>query len=193
MFRSARAGENAVNRIFYPLALFAAIAMGAVLVLGLYLHSLELRNPLDVEAQRIATVHRLTGIMAAVLVLFVESVVVTYFVGTNRWCKEVSETYRLGDKFTAASTLLKRRAFPISFVGMLIVVGIAALGAASDPGVRLSADAVWADVHLGAALVGIALIVGGFFLQSSYIAGNHDVIEQIMAEVKRIRTERGLE
>jgi hypothetical protein len=181
-----------VNRIFYPLAVLAAVGMSAVMVLGLYLHSLGVRNS-DDFVMSIATAHRLSGILAAVFVLFVESIVVTYFVGTNRWCKEVSETYRLGEKFTAASTNLKRRAFPISFVGMLIMVGIAALGAASDPGVRLSADAMWADVHLGAALLGIALIVGGFFLQAGYIQDNHDVIEQVMGEVKRIRSERGLE
>lgn len=181
-----------MNRIFFPLALTAAVVMGSVMVLGLYLHSLGVRNP-EESVQSFATAHRLLGIVAAVVVLFVESIVVTYFIGTSRWCKEVSETYRLGEKFTAASTHLKRRAFPISVTGMLVVVVIAALGAASDPGVRLSADAIWADVHLGAALLGLALIVGGFFLQSGYIQGNHDVIEQVMAEVKRIRSERGLE
>lgn len=182
-----------MNRIFYPLALMGALALSSVMVLGLYVHSHDIRNPRDKDAQRLATVHRLSGIATGVFVLFVESVVVTYFVGTNRWCKEVSETYRLGDRFVTTSTHLKRRAFPISFLGMLIIVGIAALGAAADPGVRLRADAIWADVHLGASLVGITLIVGGFFLQSGYIRGNHEVIEQVMAEVKRIRSERGLQ
>lgn len=179
-------------RIFYPLALMGALAMIAVMVLGLFVHEHDMHNPLDKEGRRLATVHRLSGISAGVFVLFVESVVVTYFVGTNRWCKEVSETYRLGNRFVIASTELKRRAFPIAFVGMLIIVGISALGAAADPGMRGRVDEVWADVHLGAALLGIALIVGGFFLQSGFIRGNHEVIEEVMAEVKRIRSERGL-
>ncbi|MCE9605751.1 MAG: hypothetical protein K8U03_12725 [Planctomycetia bacterium] len=190
-----------MNRIFYPLALLGAVALSSVMVLGLYLHSYDIRNPRDIEAQRLATVHRLSGIAAGVLVLLVESVVVTYFVGTNRWCKEVSETYRLGDRFVSESTRLKRKAFPISFVGMLIVVGIAALGGAADPGsslsrdllLRFGGDVAWADFHLLASLLGITLIVGGFFLQSNYIRSNHAVIEGVMAEVKRIRSERGLD
>lgn len=181
-----------MNRIFYPLALLGALALGGVLVLGLYLHAHDIRDHLDREAQRLATVHRLSGIAAGVFVLFVESVVVTYFVGTSRWCKEVSETYRLGDEFVRTSTELKRKAFPISLVGMLIVVAISAFGAAADPGVRLRVDEVWADIHLIVALGGISLIIGGFFFQSHYIRGNHQVIEQVMAEVKRIRSERGL-
>ena len=49
-----------------------------------------------------ATIHRLTGMAAALGVVFVESVVVTYFIGTSRWCKEVSETYQLDSKRVAA-------------------------------------------------------------------------------------------
>ena len=46
------------------------------------------------ETLQWATMHRLTGLAAALAVVFVESVVVTYFIGTSRWCKEVVETYQ---------------------------------------------------------------------------------------------------
>lgn len=190
-----------VNRIFYPLALLALTAMGAILVLGLYLHSKDIRNPRDADAQRLATVHRLSGIAAGVCVLLVNSVVITYFVGTSRWTKEVSETYRLPNDFIARSNRLKRRAFPISVASMLVVVGVAALGGAADPGSSFSRDLIarfgddfaWADVHLGAALAGMALIAVGFYYQASYIHDNQSVIQEVMAEVKRIRQERGLD
>jgi hypothetical protein len=189
-----------VNRIFYPLALFAVVAMTAVLFLGLYLHTFDVRNPRDKEAQRLATMHRLTGIAAGLGVLLVESVAVTYFVGTSRWTKEVAETYRLDASLVSRSNRLKRRTFPIAVMGMLIVVGITALGGAADPGSQLSrnlisglGDITWADIHLGFAVLGIAAIVFGFYLQAQHIASNQQIIQEVMAEVKRIRVERGLE
>lgn len=191
-----------MNRIFYPLALLAVVAMGAVLVLGLYLHGFDVRNAADAAAQRLATVHRLSGIAAGVIVLLVDSVVITYFVGTSRWCKEVSETYRLDPAFVRRSAQLKRKTFPIAVAGMLIVVGIAALGGAADPANDLHPEPLqnlfggnvsWADVHLATALAGIALLVFGFIAMSANIAANQSVIQDVMGEVKRIRTERGLD
>lgn len=174
--------------------------MIAVMGLGLYLHEFDVRNPKDAEAQRLATMHRLTGIAAGLCVLLVESVVITYFVGTSRWTKEVSEAYQLDRSFVLRSSRLKRKTFPIAVVGMLIVVGITALGGAADPGSSLSRDLIarfgdlsWADVHLVGALLGIALIVAGFFVQATAISANQGVIQDVMTEVKRIRTERNLD
>jgi hypothetical protein len=189
-----------VNRLFYPLALFSVVFMTAVMFLGIYLHTFDIRNPKDREAQSLATKHRLTGIAAGLSVLLVESVVVTYFVGTSRWTKEVAETYRLEPGFVERSAKLKRRTFPIAVIGMLIVVGITALGGAADPGSQLSrnlissfGDVTWADIHLGFAMLGISAIVVGYYLQAQHIAANQQIIQEVMAEVKRIRTERGLE
>jgi hypothetical protein len=190
-----------VNRIFYPLALLAVAAVSAVLVLGLYLHTKDVRNPTDVDAQRLATVHRLSGIAAGLVVLLAESVVVTYFIGTSRWCKEVSETYRLDGSFVARSNQLKRRTFPWAVLGMLTVVAMTALGGAADPATVFSVtplerlvgrNVTWADVHLLGALVGLAILVLGFYRMAVNIAANLTVINEVMAEVRRIRTERGL-
>jgi hypothetical protein len=189
-----------VNRFFYPLALLAVVAMTGVFFLGIYLHTFDVRNALDKEAQRLATMHRLTGIAAGLSVLLVESVVITYFVGTSRWTKEVAETYRLEPSFVQRSTRLKRRTFPIAVCGMLVVVGITALGGAADPGSQLSrrmisglGDISWADIHLGFAVLGIAAIVVGFYWQAQHVASNQRIIQDVLAEVKRIRTERGLD
>lgn len=190
-----------MNRIFYPLALLAVAAVSAVLVLGLYLHTKDVRNPTDVDAQRLATVHRLSGIAAGLVVLLAESVVVTYFIGTSRWCKEVSETYRLDGSFVARSNQLKRRTFPWAVLGMLTVVAMTALGGAADPATVFSVtplerlvgrNVTWADVHLLGALVGLAILVLGFYRMAVNIAANLTVINEVMAEVRRIRTERGL-
>lgn len=190
-----------MNRIFFPLALLAITAMCAVLVLGLFLHSEDIRNAADADAQRLATVHRLAGIAAGLCVLLVESVVVTYFIGTSRWAKEVSETYRLDESFARRSNDLKRKTFPWAVFGMLTVVVITALGGAADPASSFSvtplqnlagANLSWADVHLIGALLGVALIAYGFVRMAANIAANLTVINEVMAEVKRIRGERGL-
>jgi hypothetical protein len=179
----------------------AVVAMCAVMVLGLYLHSKDVRDAKDIATQRLATVHRLSGIAAGLCVLLADSVVVTYFVGTSRWCKEVSETYSLAPEFTARSNRLKRQTFPHAVIGMLTVVGITALGGAADPAAQLpvgplqqltGGNLAWADVHLIGALGGIALIGYGFYLMSCNIAANLRVINDVMAEVGRIRKERGL-
>lgn len=135
----------------------------------------------------------LVGTAAALAVVLVESIAVTYFVGTSRWCKEVTETYRLAPDNLAESTRLKRRTFPLCVVGMLTVVGVAALGAASDPGTGRPDTASMASVHLAAALGGVALVAWTYYRVWLNIAENQLVIERIVAEVGRIRAERGLD
>ncbi|MBI3465651.1 MAG: hypothetical protein HY000_21750 [Planctomycetes bacterium] len=184
-----------MNRIFPVLAVCSLLFMAITLVLGLSLD--DVSNPLDRDTQRLATIHRLSGIAAALVVVLVNSFVVTYFIGTSRWCKEVVEAYSLDAGPSRRSTLLKRRTFPLAVVSMLSVVAIAALGGAADPGAALQVQPLfglpWAKVHLLGALAGMALIGYAFFVQWLNIEGNRLCIAEILAEVKRIRLERGLE
>jgi len=48
-------------------------------------------------------------------------------------------------------------------------------------------------VHLIGALGGFAFIALVIFIQGQRIAANHEVIEAVMAQVRRIRRERGLD
>jgi hypothetical protein len=184
-----------VSRIFAVLALFAILFVAATFWLGLNLG--DVRNPNDQTAQRWATVHRLSGVAAALSIMFVNGIVVTYFVGTSRWCREVSETYALDRKFVERSNRLKRRTFPLAVTNMLVIVGVVALGGAADPGASLQLEPLgpltWPILHLLAALAALALLSYTSFLQWLNIQANHEVIEQIMAEVRRVRTERGLD
>ena len=41
------------------------------------------------------TLHMLLGAAAALMTVLVNSITITYFIGTSRWCKEVCETYQL--------------------------------------------------------------------------------------------------
>jgi hypothetical protein len=184
-----------VNRIFSILATFALVFLIATMVLGLSLG--DLRNPNDLDAQRWGTVHRLSGIAAALAAMFVNGIVATYFVGTSRWCREVSDAYQLDRRLVDRSNALKRRTFPLTLLSMLAIVGIVALGGAADPGATRQLAPIegitWAQLHLFGAMLGIAFIAWVFFLQWNNIQGNRQVIDEIMAEVKKIRQAKGLE
>jgi hypothetical protein len=180
-----------MTRILATLSLLSLVLLLAALTMGLTIGDLYADPSQD--TLRLATVHRLTGIAAALGVVFVESVVVTYFVGTSRWCKEVSETYRLDMSRVARSNQLKRRAFAVALVGMLVVVGIIALGGAADPATGRQNTQAWANYHLAAALAGVAFIAWTYFAAWQYVWQNHTIIQEIVAEVARIRRERGLE
>src|SRR5262245_13580169 len=96
--------------------------------------------------------HRLFAIGTAIFVLFVNSMSITYFVGTSRWCREVGETYALDQSFAVTAQSHKRRNFPWAVLGMLTILTIAGFGAASDWSVDYPANveraAQWATPHL---------------------------------------------
>src|SRR5690606_9533079 len=91
------------------------------------------------------------------------------------------------------STLLKRRTFPWCVLGMLTVVGVGALGAASDPGTGRAGTADMADVHLLAAWAGLFVVAWTYYRAWTNIAANQAVIQSIVGHVARIRAERGLD
>ena len=182
-----------MTRIFPTLAALSLCLMLAAAVLGLFIGDLyEQPFPSD-ETRQVRGVHMLTGTGAALAVVFVHSIVVTYFVGTSRWCKEVTETYRLDPQLAARSLLLKRKTFPWAVLGMLTVVAVGALGAASDPGTGRENTAAMANNHLAGALVGLAVVAWTYYRAWLHIGSNRQVISQIVALVKQIRDERGLD
>jgi hypothetical protein len=180
-----------MTRIFVSLAWFAVVMMAATLVLGLAIEDLHTDH--SPEMLRWATVHRLAGVATALVVVLVHSIVVTYFIGTSRWCKEVGEAYGLDASYVARSTALKRRTFPWAVMGMLAVVGVIALGAAADPATGLPHTEDWVTPHLVGALVGMAFIAWSYFIEWNNIHANYRVIAEVLAEVRRIRAARGLE
>jgi hypothetical protein len=139
------------------------------------------------------TLHMLLGSASALVSVLVSSITITYFIGTSRWCKEVCETYQLSPQLAEKSTRLKRSTFPWALVGIGAVILVVGLGAAADPsGANWRHSASLVLVHYVAAmlcLVGVAL---AYWIQGRRIAENYVVIEEILAEVQRIRAERGL-
>ncbi|WP_254507358.1 hypothetical protein [Anatilimnocola floriformis] len=143
------------------------------------------------------TIHFYLGVAACILVILVNSITVTYFVGTSRWCKEVGETYDLSNELQLRSTAIKRRTFPWAFAGMLAMVGLALLGGLSDPSIpinqaqpeRSAGMVMW---HYMAAMTALAFIALTFTIQAIRMSENFQAIQDILAEVHRIRVEKGL-
>jgi hypothetical protein len=186
-----------MNRIFTPLASIAVLLMLATLAMGLFLRSGDIRDPYDQRAQTLATWHRQTGVAAGLFVVLVNSIVVTYFVGTSRWCREVVETYSLDVELIRRSNRLKRSTFPYALASILAIVGLVALGGAADPAARVRlpplGDLTWTNIHFAAACLALCFIAYASFIQSHNIRENHTIINDVMAEVGRIRKERGLD
>jgi hypothetical protein len=137
--------------------------------------------------------HMLLGVAAALLAVLVNSVTITYFIGTSRWCKEVCQTYSIRGDLADRSTRLKRSTFPWALAGILAVIGVVGLGAAADPGGANREHSVqWVTPHYVAAILGLFILLAAFWVQICRIAENYSVIEEILAEVQRIRAEKNL-
>jgi hypothetical protein len=140
-----------------------------------------------------AIIHMMFGVAAALVAVLVNSICITYFVGTGRWIREVVEAYRFPQQLVQESTVTKRRAFPWAMGGMLTAVGIIALGAAAHPGTIREGTAAWVTPHLIGALAGTAFIALAYFMQAGRIAENYALIQRITDRVHDVRVEKGLE
>ncbi len=143
--------------------------------------------------QQWMTFHVLFGVLASLVALLVNSIGITYFIGTTRWCREVVETYHLDEALIRRCNDLKRSAFPWALIGIGAVIGIIVLGGISLPGSGFENPALWVMFHYLSALVGVGLITWSFMVQIGSIGENYEVIGEIIEEVRRIRAERGLD
>jgi hypothetical protein len=153
---------------------------------------LAVRGPRDRKL-----IHFYLGLTSSLLVILVNSITVTYFIGTSRWCKEVAETYQLSPALVQRSDALKRTTFPWAAGSMLLVIVLAALGGLADPSTTVSQvhpqwPAQFVTWHYALAMIATVLIACAFWVQVNRIAANYAVIDEMTAEVRRIRGERNL-
>lgn len=182
-----------MTRILAVLATLSIIALVAALLVGLSIGDLYVRPQPNDATLLWARVHRLTGVVAALGVVFVESVIVTYFIGTSRWIREVVETYQFDPAIVRNSNRLKRRTFPWALAGMLAVVGVISLGGAADPATGRPNTAAWANWHLAGAFCGIALIGWTYVVAWNNVFAQHTIIQELVAQVDQVRRKRGLD
>lgn len=140
-----------------------------------------------------AIVHILLGVASALVAVLVNSICMTYFVGTSRWIREVVETYDFPPAWIEEANRVKRGTFPWALGGMLTAVGIIALGAAAHPGTIREGTANWVTPHMIGAMLGTAFIAYAFFVQHQRISANFEIIQRIVAKVKEVRQAKGLD
>jgi hypothetical protein len=139
-------------------------------------------------------IHVLFGIGAALVTLLVNSITITYFIGTSRWCREVVDAYSLDSELAEQSRQLKRAAWPWALVGVLSILAIVVMGAVSDPASANFEDSErWVLPHRMVALIGVGIIGWSLLMQVGKIGANYEVIEKILAGVGEVRRARGLE
>jgi hypothetical protein len=137
--------------------------------------------------------HMLLGTTAALATILVNSVAITYFVGTSRWCKEVVDAYDLPSELAARMAVLKRRTFRWALVGIFSIILVVGLGAASDPrGANFRNSAAIVLPHYLAAMAGIALVTVSFWMQYQVIQENFRLLDAVMGGVREAREKRGL-
>ncbi|MFO0841718.1 MAG: hypothetical protein U0797_04855 [Gemmataceae bacterium] len=131
--------------------------------------------------------HIFLGLTAATTTLGVHSLVFIYFLGTGRWVKEVCLAYQIPDEPLPRTTReLKRQAFPAALAAMLVPIATSAAGA----GV---ATLQWSWVyHATLGVLTLAVNVWAFVREYHCVRTNAVVIDEVMREVERIRSERGL-
>jgi hypothetical protein len=183
--------KSIVLTVFARIALFSIALLVATAGLGLWIG--DLHGQEDLTVLRWGTVHRLSGVFSGLMVVLVNSITVTYFIGTGRWCREVVDTYGLADSYVDRSKRLKRKAFPWAVSGMLAVIAAVALGGAADPATGRSGTEQWVNVHLIGSLTCVAVIGYCYQAQVTAIRGQQRLIDDVLAAVREIRVARGLE
>jgi hypothetical protein len=131
--------------------------------------------------------HFVLGLTTALTTLFVHCLVLTYFLGTGRWVKEVCIAYSLpDDNWPKMTRDIKRRNTPRVILAMLITIAGAAAGMAAQ-------QQAWPGwIHLALAVTTVALNLHVFWVELGNMQLNGRILDAVTTEVERMRAERGL-
>ena len=181
-----------MKRIFLTLAIVGNLTGLATFALGWLIEDPRVIDP-SVQAQ--VSSHMLCGLAALVLQALVHAIVLTYFMGTGRWMEETTRAYHLDEALLSENQSLKYQTLPGMISCLLLLTITAALGAAVDPAspVEFSMAGIpGATIHF--VVAALALLVNFVTNCNEYsaVAHNSEIVDQVMAEVRRIRIARGL-
>ena len=180
-------------RIFLPLAFLSTASLLLAMVLGLSIDDPKARS---VAVQAGVQYHFLAALAALVFATLVHAIVLTYFMGTGRWLEETSTAYRLDPQLHAQNQAIKYRTIPLMVLCFFLLVVTGAFGAAADPASPIQSKG-WGGlpartVHLIVACGTIAVNVFVNWLEFRALERNGGLVEKALAEVRRIRLEKGL-
>ena len=138
----------------------------------------------------------LIGLGALTFSTSVHAIALTYFMGTGRFLEETSAAYSLSPEYHERSQRLKYRMIPGMVVCLLMLIATGALGAVADKATPASLDGVLgltgAQIHLLGAVLTLLINLAASLLEYRAVSGNSEVIDSVLADVRRIRMERGL-
>lgn len=134
--------------------------------------------------------HVWSGIGATLIILLVNSITVTYFIGTSRWCREVADAYGAADDLAAQCARLKRSNFPWALSSILALLVIIGFGAASDLTANFTSAERWVIPHALAAFIGTTWISWSFRTQGRKLAENQHIINGVLQLVREIQSDR---
>ena len=130
--------------------------------------------------------HFLLGILTGLFSMLTHCLAFTYFLGTGRWVKETSEAYALTPTLRNRSRALRSKAMAAAIPSILLVVFTIASGAGSH-------TKVWKHwIHELAVLTTYTWMIWAFRVEIAAIEEHQTLTDEVMEEVHRIRTERGL-
>ena len=185
-----------MRRIFLTLAVLANICMVAALVLGIQVGDPLAQGGADPDVNARIGTHMLIGLAALTSVTLVHALLFTYFMGTGRWLEETSTAYSLSSDLHKANQKLKYGMMPGIMLVFMMILATGCLGAVADPATAVSlAESTGitdATLHFSVGVLTwvVNLIVN--FTQYIRIGRNTLIVEKVLAEVRRIRLERGL-
>lgn len=182
-----------MTRIFLTLAVLSNLAIVVAFLLGLNIGDAA---SADAAVQAAVRFHFQAAIGALVFAALVHAIVLTYFMGTGRWIEETASAYSLSNEWRRENQSLKYRTIPALVGAFFLLVVNGSLGAAVDPGsavdFREVAGIAGARIHMLVAALALGVNVIVNVLEYGAIQRNGRLIDEVLAEVRRIREERGL-
>ena len=185
-----------MKRIFLTLAVLANITLLIAFVLGWQVGDTTLNGGRDPEINSRIGTHLLVGLGALTSATMVHALLLTYFMGTGRWIEETSHAYKLSGEWRRQNQRTKYGILPGIFISFLLLVVTGSLGAVADPATPVSLEKTLgindSTLHFSAAVCTwiVTLIVN--MTQYFAITKNSAIVECVLAEVRRIRIEKGL-
>ena len=182
-----------MKRIYLTLAILAAISLCVAITLGLSIGDAKSE---DLGVQQQVGNHMLIGMGVLTFATLVHAIGLTYFMGTGRWIEETSQAYSLDGSYHSENQRIKYKSLPLMTTCILLMVATGALGAVADPATPASLEGTLgmtdATIHLLVSVTTAVLNMLAFASQFVAISRNSVIVDTVLADVKRIREERGL-
>jgi hypothetical protein len=168
-----------MHRIFFSLAVTNGSLLVSCFVVGL-IASGEPRGPGHPAAVWHGT-HFLLGLFTTLTTLLVHSIAYTYFLGTNKWVKEVVRVYGMPEWVEAQSKRNKKKAFRFEFWSMTLIGVAAWFGAGAD---AQGMNPTW---HLAAGSIALAFNLAAFFAEYAVIVAQSRLLLEVKARADQQR------